>query len=148
MKTLCYWVEIRECGKMVNNGFIIVTFYNDTIFSIEGVFTNDYLTAQIEEDTISLEYYSRKDGIGSYMREWKIPIGMEYFELPLNLKAHLFNEEDKFEDDELEDDELEDEQSYDTILVETIGRILDKSQKDKYERVLEKFKKNNNVFNS
>ena len=93
-KTLYYRVIVREVDRMVNDGFIIANICDGKLFSLEGVFAEDYLTAKIDEDAISLEYYSRYEVFGQYEKQWEIPIQNECFELPLYTETHLLSEED------------------------------------------------------
>ena len=140
-KTLYYRIIIREIDRMVNDGFIIANICDGKLFSLEGIFAEDYLTAKIDEDAISLEYYSRYEVFGQYEKQWEIPIQNECFELPLYTEAHLLSKEDYENMDEDEEEE------YEVIKIETLEQISQNSQKEKYNKILQKFKKNNNVFN-
>ncbi len=132
-KTLYYRAIIREYSTMINTGFIIVTICNEKIISVEGVFTEDYFTAKIDEETISLEYYSKQEGCGNL-------IELEYFELPINLEAQILIKEDEREIIN-EDNECR------VIQIATIEKIVECSQQEEYKNILQKFKNNNNVFN-
>lgn len=140
-KTLYYRVIVREVDRMVNDGFIIVTICDGKLFSLEGIFSEDYLTAKIDENTVCLEYYSRYEALGQYEKQWKIPIQNECFELPLYIETHLLSEED------YENMDKDEEEEYEVIKIETLEQISQNSQKEKYNKILQKFKKNNNVFN-
>mgnify|MGYP004531281657 CR=1 FL=1 len=139
-KTLYYRAIIREYSTMINTGFIIVTICNEKIISVEGVFTEDYFTAKIDEETISLEYYSKQEGCGNLKKEWEVPIELEYFELPINLEAQILIKEDEREIIN-EDNECR------VIQIATIEKIVECSQQEEYKNILQKFKNNNNVFN-
>lgn len=93
-KTLYYRVTVKEVNRMVNDGFIIATIYDGKLFSLEGVFTNDYLSAKIGEETISIEYYSRHEALGQYEKQWEIPMKKEYLEFPIYLEAQILEEQD------------------------------------------------------
>ena len=136
-KTLYYRIVIREVDRMVNDGFIIVTICDGKLFSLEGVFSGDYLTAKIDENTVCLEYYSRYEALGQYEKQWKIPIQNECFELPLYIEVHLLSEEDYENMDEDEEEE------YEVIKIETLEQISQNSQKERCNEILQKFKKNN-----
>jgi hypothetical protein len=140
-KALYYRVIVREVNRMVNDGFIIANICDGKLFSLEGVFAEDYLTAKIDENTVCLEYYSRYEALGQYEKQWKIPIQNEYFELPLYIETHLLSEED------YENMDKDEEEEYEVIKIETLEQISQNSQKEKYNKILQKFKKNNNVFN-
>jgi hypothetical protein len=99
------------------------------------------LTAKIDENTVCLEYYSRYEALGQYEKQWKIPIQNECFELPLYIETHLLSEED------YENMDKDEEEEYEVIKIETLEQISQNSQKEKYNKILQKFKKNNNVFN-
>ena len=142
-KTLYYRAIVREVDRLVNDGFIIANICDGKLFSLEGVFAEDYLTAKIDEDAVSLEYYSRYEVFGQYEKQWKIPIQNECFELPLYIEVHLLSEEDYENMDEDEDEEEE----YEVIKIETLEQISQNSQKERCNEILQKFKKNNNVFN-
>lgn len=144
-KTLYYRVIVREVNRMVNDGFIIANICDGKLFSLEGVFTEDYLTAKIDEDDISLEYYSRYEAFGQYEKKWEISIQKEYFELPIYMEAQVVNEQDyiTMDNDEYEDEEEE----YIIIQIDTIEQISQNYEKERCEEILQYFKKNNNVFN-
>lgn len=142
-KTLYYRIKLRELNKMVNDGFIIATIYDGELFSLEGVLAEDYLTAKIEDDVISIEYYSRYEAFGEYEKRWEIPIQKEYFELPLYIEAYLLNKEDYITSDK---EEAEAEE-YEIVQIETIEQFSQNSQKERCNEILQEFKKNNNVFN-
>ena len=125
-KALYYRVIVREVNRMVNDGFIIANICDGKLFSLEGVFA---------------EYYSRYEALGQYEKQWKIPIQNECFELPLYIETHLLSEED------YENMDKDEEEEYEVIKIETLEQISQNSQKEKYNKILQKFKKNNNVFN-
>ena len=127
-KTLYYSVEIKEIGAMINQGFIIVKINNGEIISLEGVFTRDYLVAEIEKDNICFKYYSRYEEIGDYEEEWEILMALTDFELPINLEAHI---------------ETEYEQAI--FQIKTLRPIVEQEKKQRCESILEELK-NNNVF--
>lgn len=81
------------------------------------------------------------DALGQYEKQWKIPIQNECFELPLYIETHLLSEED------YENMDKDEEEEYEVIKIETLEQISQNSQKEKYNKILQKFKKNNNVFN-
>ena len=134
-KTLYYRIKLREVNKMVNDGFIIATIYDGELFSVEGVFAEDYLTARIDEDTICIEAF------GQYEKHWEIPLQKECFELPISIEAHILNEEDYTTMDEDENEECE------IVQIDTIEQIFQNYQKERCNEILQEFKKNNNVFN-
>lgn len=144
-KTLYYRVTVKEVNRMVNDGFIIATIYDGKLFSLEGVFTNDYLSAKIGEETISIEYYSRHEALGQYEKQWEIPMKKEYLEFPIYLEAQILEEQDYITMDK---DENEDEaEKYEIIQIDTIEQISQNYQKEMCKSILQNFKKNNNVFN-
>ena len=143
-KTLYYRIIVREVNRMINDGFIIVTIYDGEILSLEGVLAEDYLTAKIDDDAISIEYYSRHEVFGEYEKKWKISLQKEYFELPLYIEADVSNKHDYITMNKDEEEEYED---YEVVQIETIEPIFQNSQKERCNVILQEFKKNNNVFN-
>lgn len=143
-KTLYYRIIVREVNRMINDGFIIVTIYDGELLSLEGVLAEDYLTARIDDDAISIEYYSRHEVFGEYEKQWEIPLQKEYFEMPLYIEADVSNKQDYMTMDEDEEEEYEE---YEVVQIETIEQIFQNSQKERCNVILQEFKKNNNVFN-
>ena len=143
-KTLYYRIIVREVNRMINDGFIIVTIYNGELFSLEGVLAEDYLTSKINDDAISIEYYSRHEVFGEYEKKWEISLQKEYFELPLYIEAEVSNKQDYMT---MNEDEKEEYEDYEVVQIETIEPIFQNSQKERCNVILQEFKKNNNVFN-
>lgn len=129
-KTLYYSVKIRELGVMVNQGFIIVKIDNEKPISLEGVFTQDYLVAEIENGSICFKYYSRYEEMGDYEKDWEVTISLDNFELPLNIEVYFKTE--------LQETDAE-------LVIETLRQIVEKTEHQRCESVLKKLK-NNNVF--
>lgn len=129
-KTLYYLVKIRELGVMVNQGFIIVKIDDEELISLEGVFTQDYLVAEIENDSICFKYYSRYEEMGDYGKDWEVTMSLDDFELPLNLEAYF---------------ETEPQETDTELVIETLRQIVEKTEHQKCESILKKLK-NNNVF--
>ena len=71
-KTLYYRIIVREVNRMINDGFLIVTIYDGELLSLEGVLAEDYLTAKIDDNAISIEYYSRHEVFGEYEKNGKL----------------------------------------------------------------------------
>ena len=143
-KTLYYRIIVREVNRMINDGFIIGTIYDGELLSLEGVLAEDYLTSKIDDDAISIEYYSRHEVFGEYEKKWEISLQKEYFELPLYIEADVSNKQDYITMNKDEEEEYED---YEVVQIETIEPIFQNSQKERCNVILQEFKKNNNVFN-
>ena len=141
-KTLYYRIIIREIDRMVNDGFIIANICDGKLFSLEGIFAEDYLTAKIDEDAISLEYYSRYEVFGQYEKQWEISTQKEYFELPIYMEAQVLNKQDHITMDK-DENEIEE---YKDVQIDTIEQISQNYQKERCEEILQNFKKNNTVF--
>ena len=122
-KTLYYKTVIRYIGMMKNEGFIVVEIDDNKIIKMEGIFTGDYLAADIKDDVIMLDYYTREDDMEEYQKEFSIELDINSIELPLNVSA---------------------ESDFITIEISTEHMILKSDEKVKCERILSEFK--NNVF--
>ena len=81
MKTLYYVVKIRDIGFMSNEGFIIVKLEKNRIKSIEGILTEDFIIADINNNSILLNYYTREDYIGEYLKEFSIDLDYNDIEI-------------------------------------------------------------------
>ena len=123
MKTLCYVVKIRDIGFMSNEGFIIVKLEKNRIKSIEGILTEDFIIADINNNSILLNYYTREDYIGEYLKEFSIDLDYNDIEIPLNITIDLNSK---------------------TVEIQTVKKIEEKDKQNNCEKILQDIK--NNVF--
>ena len=75
-KTLYYKTVIRYIGMMKNEGFIVVEIDDNKIIKMEGIFTGDYLAADIKDDVIILDYYTREDDMEEYQKKFSIELNI------------------------------------------------------------------------
>lgn len=123
MKTLYYAVKIRDIGFMSNEGFIIVKLEKNKIKSIEGILTEDFIIADINNSSILLNYYAREDDIGEYLKEFSIDLDYNDIEIPLNIRIDL---------------------DFKTVEIQTVKKIEEKDKQNNCEKILQEIK--NNVF--
>lgn len=123
MKTLYYAVKIRDIGFMANEGFIIVKLEKNRIKSIEGILTEDFIIADINNNSILLNYYAREDDIGEYLKEFSIDLDYNDIEIPLNITIDLNSK---------------------TVEIQTVKKIEEKDKQNNCEKILQDIK--NNVF--
>lgn len=123
MKTLYYVVKIRDIGFMSNEGFIIVKLEKNRIKSIEGILTEDFIIADINNNSILLNYYTREDYIGEYLKEFSIELDYNDIEIPLNITIDL---------------------NFKTVEIQTVKKIEEKDKQNNCEKILQDIK--NNVF--
>ena len=123
MKTLYYVVKIRDIGFMSNEGFIIVKLEKNRIKSIEGILTEDFIIADINNNSILLNYYTREDDIGEYLKEFSIDLDYNDIEIPLNITIDLNSK---------------------TVEIQTVKKIEEKDKQNNCEKILQDIK--NNVF--
>lgn len=123
MKTLYYVVKIRDIGFMSNEGFIIVKLEKNRIKSIEGILTEDFIIADINNSSILLNYYAREDDIGEYLKEFSIDLDYNDIEIPLNITIDL---------------------DFKTVEIQTVKKIEEKDKQNNCEKILQELK--NNVF--
>lgn len=123
MKTLYYAVKIRDIGFMSNEGFIIVKLEKNKIKSIEGILTEDFIIADINNSSILLNYYAREDDIGEYLKEFSIDLDYNDIEIPLNITIDL---------------------DFKTVEIQTVKKIEEKDKQNNCEKILQELK--NNVF--
>lgn len=123
MKTLYYVVKIRDIGFMSNEGFIIVKLEKNKIKSIEGILTEDFIIADINNSSILLNYYAREDDIGEYLKEFSIDLDYNDIEIPLNITIDL---------------------NFKTVEIQTVKKIEEKDKQNNCEKILQEIK--NNVF--
>lgn len=123
MKTLYYVVKIRDIGFMSNEGFIIVKLEKNRIKSIEGILTEDFIIADINNNSILLNYYTREDYIGEYLKEFSIDLDYNDIEIPLNITIDLNSK---------------------TVEIQTVKKIEEKDKQNNCEKILQDIK--NNVF--
>lgn len=123
MKTLYYAVKIRDIGFMANEGFIIVKLEKNKIKSIEGILTEDFIIADINNNSILLNYYAREDDIGEYLKEFSIDLDYNDIEIPLNITIDL---------------------DFKTVEIQTVKEIVETDKQNNCEKILQEIK--NNVF--
>lgn len=123
MKTLYYAVKIRDIGFMANEGFIIVKLEKNRIKSIEGILTEDFIIADINNNSILLNYYAREDDIGEYLKEFSIDLDYNDIEIPLNITIDL---------------------DFKTVEIQTVKKIVETDKQNNCEKILQEIK--NNVF--
>lgn len=123
MKTLYYAVKIRDIGFMTNEGFIIVKLEKNRIKSIEGILTEDFIIADINNNSILLNYYAREDDIGEYLKEFSIDLDYNDIEIPLNITIDL---------------------DFKTVEIQTVKEIVETDKQNNCEKILQEIK--NNVF--
>lgn len=123
MKTLYYAVKIRDIGFMSNEGFIIVKLEKNKIKSIEGILTEDFIIADINNNSILLNYYAREDDIGEYLKEFSIDLDYNDIEIPLNITIDL---------------------DFKTVEIQTVKEIVETDKQNNCEKILQEIK--NNVF--
>lgn len=123
MKTLYYAVKIRDIGFMSNEGFIIVKLEKNKIKSIEGILTEDFIIADINNNSILLNYYAREDDIGEYLKEFSIDLDYNDIEIPLNITMDL---------------------DFKTVEIQTVKEIVETDKQNNCEKILQEIK--NNVF--
>lgn len=123
MKTLYYAVKIRDIGFMANEGFIIVKLEKNRIKSIEGILTEDFIIADINNNSILLNYYAREDDIGEYLKEFSIDLDYNDIEIPLNITIDL---------------------DFKTVEIQTVKEIVETDKQNNCEKILQEIK--NNVF--
>lgn len=123
MKTLYYAVKIRDIGFMANEGFIIVKLEKNRIKSIEGILTEDFIIADINNNSILLNYYTREDYIGEYLKEFSIDLDYNDIEIPLNITIDL---------------------DFKTVEIQTVKKIVETDKQNNCEKILQEIK--NNVF--
>ena len=125
-KTLYYDIIFRECDNMYNDGFIIVDFEDNRKVSFEGILTGDYIKGETENDFFCIKYYELYQILKVFVLKYIIRIPEEDIELPFNCKIISTDE---------------------TIIdIITTGKIDNEERKQECKNILEKLKRENNVF--
>lgn len=125
-KTLYYDIIFRECDNMYNDGFIIVDFEDNRKVSFEGILTGDYIKGETENDFFCIKYYELYQILKVFVLKYIIRIPEEDIELPFNCKIISTDE---------------------TIIdIITTGKIENEEIKQECKDILEKLKRENNVF--
>lgn len=127
-KTLYYHIEFREIDNIYNNGFIIVNVEDNRIVSFEGILTGDYIKGGVENKSFCIKYYDLNPILKVYLLKYAILIPQDDIEIPLNFEV-INGDEDK------------------TIIdIITTGKIENEEIKQECKDILEKLKRENNVF--
>ena len=128
-KTLYYKSIVKVRDLMVSDGFIIAEIKDNELIRLEGVFSYDYLITEFIGDRKFLSYFSKRNAVGEYEKNWTIELSD--IELPLNVQA--------FVDTEYQENIV-------TAIAEilTVDKILSKNEKMKCDKQMLEVK--NNVF--
>lgn len=128
-KTLYYKSIVKVRDLMVSDGFIIAEIKDNELIRLEGVFSYDYLITEFIGDRKFLSYFSKRNAVGEYERNWTIELSD--IELPLNVKAFV---------------DAEYQENIVTAIAEilTVDKILSKNEKMKCDKQMLEVK--NNVF--
>ena len=128
-KTLYYKSIVKVRDLMVSDGFIIAEIKDNELIRLEGVFSYDYLITEFIGDRKFLSYFSKRNAVGEYEKNWTIELSD--IELPLNVQA--------FGDAEYQENIV-------TAIAEilTVDKILSKNEKMKCDKQMLEVK--NNVF--
>ena len=126
-KTLYYKSIVKVRDLMVSDGFIIAEIKDNELIRLEGVFSYDYLITEFIGDRKFLSYFSKRNAVGEYEKNWTI----ELSELPLNVQAFV---------------DAEYQENIVTAIAEilTVDKILSKNEKMKCDKQMLEVK--NNVF--
>lgn len=125
-KTLYYHIEFREIDNIYNNGFIIVNIEDDRRVSFEGILTGDYIKGGVENESFRIKYYDLNPILKVYLLKYTILIPQDDIEIPLNCKV-------------INGDKT-------IIDIITTGKIENEEIKQECKDILEKLKRENNVF--
>lgn len=128
-KTLYYKSIVKVRDLMVSDGFIIAEIKDNELIRLEGVFSYDYLITEFIGDRKFLSYFSKRNTVGEYERNWTIELSD--IELPLNVQAFV---------------DAEYQENIVTAIAEilTVDKILSKNEKMKCDKQMLEVK--NNVF--
>ena len=128
-KTLSYKSIVKVRDLMVSDGFIIAEIKDNELIRLEGVFSYDYLITEFIGDRKFLSYFSKRNAVGEYERNWTIELSD--IELPLNVQAFV---------------DAEYQENIVTAIAEilTVDKILSKNEKMKCDKQMLEVK--NNVF--
>ena len=128
-KTLYYKSIVKVRDLMVSDGFIIAEIKDNELIRLEGVFSYDYLITEFIGDRKFLSYFSKRNAVGEYERNWTIELSD--IELPLNVQAFV---------------DAEYQENIVTAIAEilTVDKILSKNEKMKCDKHMLEVK--NNVF--
>ena len=128
-KTLYYKSIVKVRDLMVSDGFIIAEIKDNELIRLEGVFSYDYLITEFIGDRKFLSYFSKRNAVGEYERNWTIELSD--IELPLNVQAFV---------------DAEYQENIVTTIAEilTVDKILSKNEKMKCDKQMLEVK--NNVF--
>lgn len=128
-KTLYYKSIVKVRDLMVSDGFIIAEIKDNELIRLEGVFSYDYLITEFIGDRKFLSYFSKRNAVGEYERNWTIELSD--IELPLNVQAFV---------------DAEYQENIVTAIAEilTVDKILSKNEKMKCDKQMLEVK--NNVF--
>ena len=86
-KTLYYKSIVKVRDLMVSDGFIIAEIKDNELIRLEGVFSYDYLITEFIGDRKFLSYFSKRNAVGEYEKNWTIELSD--IELPLNVQAFV-----------------------------------------------------------
>ena len=128
-KTLYYKSIVKVRDLMVSDGFIIAEIKDNELIRLEGVFSYDYLITEFIGDRKFLSYFSKRNAVGEYERNWTIELSD--IELPLNVQAFV-------------DAEYQENIVTATAEILTVDKILSKNEKMKCDKQMLEVK--NNVF--
>ncbi len=128
-KTLYYKSIVKVRDLMVSDGFIIAEIKDNELIRLEGVFSYDYLITEFIGDRKFLSYFSKRNAVGEYERNWTMELSD--IELPLNVQAFV---------------DAEYQENIVTTIAEilTVDKILSKNEKMKCDKQMLEVK--NNVF--
>ena len=128
-KTLYYKSIVKVRDLMVSDGFIIAEIKDNELIRLEGVFSYDYLITEFIGDRKFLSYFSKRNAVGEYERNWTMELSD--IELPLNVQAFV---------------DAEYQENIVTAIAEilTVDKILSKNEKMKCDKQMLEVK--NNVF--
>ncbi len=128
-KTLYYKSIVKVRDLMVSDGFIIAEIKDNELIRLEGVFSYDYLITEFIGDRKFLSYFSKRNAVGEYEKNWTIELSD--IELPLNVQAFV---------------DAEYQENIVTAIAEilTVDKILSKNEKMKCDKQMLEVK--NNVF--
>ena len=128
-KTLYYKSIVKVRDLMVSDGFIIAEIKDNELIRLEGVFSYDYLITEFIGDRKFLSYFSKRNAVGEYEKNWTIELSD--IELPLNVQAFV---------------DAECQENIVTAIAEilTVDKILSKNEKMKCDKQMLEVK--NNVF--
>lgn len=128
-KTLYYKSIVKVRDLMVSDGFIIAEIKDNELIRLERVFSYDYLITEFIGDRKFLSYFSKRNAVGEYEKNWTIELSD--IELPLNVQAFV---------------DAEYQENIVTAIAEilTVDKILSKNEKMKCDKQMLEVK--NNVF--